>query len=208
MGPMPSVTRNFNAPDRRAALDGRVLAAVERLLAEGMRYSEISVARILEEAGIARSTFYAHFRDKTELLARLAGSLRQELLEIIGRWKPDSGAEGLAAVFAQSIAYHRAHSAVLLAIKEAAAYDSGINDFYSADLDAFEAFAKEAILAEQAAGRTGGGVSADAASRVIVWGGEYAIARHIQVDDGSGDLEFARELAALWWYGAFRRPMP
>src|SRR5262245_25985386 len=83
MGPMPSITRNRNPEERRAALDERVLAVVERLLAEGLRYTEISVARILQEAGIARSTFYVHFRDKTDLLSRLAGTLRQNLLEIV-----------------------------------------------------------------------------------------------------------------------------
>jgi hypothetical protein len=33
-----------------------------------------------------------------------------------------------------------------------------------------------------------------------------AIAHHIRVDDGSGDAEFANELRAIWWYGAYRRP--
>ncbi|MFI7612983.1 TetR/AcrR family transcriptional regulator [Nonomuraea terrae] len=203
---MPSITRSRSGGDRRAALDARVLAAVERLLSEGMKYTEISVARILEEAGIARSTFYVHFRDKTDILARLAGTLRQDLLEIAGRWEPGDGVEGLAAMFAESIAFHRQHSAVLLAITEAAAYDSGIRDFYSSDLDAFEAKVRQALMSEQSEGRTVGGVSVEAACRVIVWGGESAIAHHIQIDDGGGDLTFARELAALWWYGAFRRP--
>jgi AcrR family transcriptional regulator len=211
MGPMPSITRNRTAGERRAPLDERVLAAVERLLAEGLRYTEISVARILEESGIARSTFYVHFRDKTDLLARLAGTLRQNLLEGVSRWEPegpDGGVEGLATVFAKAIAYHREHSVVLSAITEAAAYDSSIRDFYSSDLDAFEARIREVLLSEQSEGRTHGSVSVKAVSRLIVWGGEPAIAHHVRVDDGSGDMAFARELASMWWYGAFRRPAP
>ena len=39
-----------------------------------------------------------------------------------------------------------------------------------------------------------------------MWGGAQAIARHIEVDDGSGDAAFARELGWIWWHGAYRRP--
>jgi AcrR family transcriptional regulator len=203
---MPSVTRNRPDPQRRAALDERVLAAVEKLLATGQGYTSISVQRIIDEAGVARSTFYAHFEDKTDVLARLAGNLRQSLLEIVGYWQPDDGVDGLAAMFLASLTFHREHFAVLAAITETAAYDDGIRDFFSADLGAFEERVAQLLSAEQAAGRVGSGLAVGAMSRLIVWGGESAIAHHIRVDDGSGDQAFAGELAAAWWYGAFRRP--
>jgi hypothetical protein len=37
-------------------------------------------------------------------------------------------------------------------------------------------------------------------------GRAQAIAHHIAVDDGSGDTALARELARIWWHGAYRRP--
>ncbi|CAM5524928.1 hypothetical protein [Streptomyces canarius] len=79
-------------------------------------------------------------------------------------------------------------------------------DFYTADLEGFDEAVLRTLLSEQAAGSTPADLDAVAASRIIVWGGAQAIAHHIRVDDGSGDAVFARELARIWWYGAYRRP--
>jgi AcrR family transcriptional regulator len=85
---MPSITRpRPQGPDRRAAAVAQVLAATERLLGEGVPFTELGVQRIAAEAGIARSTFYLHFRDKTELLVRLAGSLKEELFDLGEDWR-------------------------------------------------------------------------------------------------------------------------
>jgi hypothetical protein len=44
------------------------------------------------------------------------------------------------------------------------------------------------------------------ASRVIVIGGDRAMADHDMTnDDTSSDAAFARELASIWWYGAYQR---
>ena len=62
-----------------------MLAATEKLLVEGVSFTELGVQRIATEAGIARSTFYLYFRGKTELLVRLAGSLKKQLFDLGGR---------------------------------------------------------------------------------------------------------------------------
>lgn len=41
------------------------------LLLEKNRFEKITVAQIIEEAGINRSTFYQHFSDKYEIVERL-----------------------------------------------------------------------------------------------------------------------------------------
>lgn len=84
---------------------------------------------------------------------------------------------------------------MLTTVREAAAYDSAVGDFYTADLEGFDEAVLQTLRSEQAAGSTAADVDVTAASRVIVWGGAQAIAHHIAVDDGSGDAVFARELA-------------
>ncbi|WP_330284902.1 TetR/AcrR family transcriptional regulator [Streptomyces sp. NBC_00588] len=191
---------------RSAATVAQVLSALQQLLDSGEAFSEISVQRILEEAGVSRATFYAHFQSKADALQRLAGKLRESLLALAQQWDPAAGVDRLAEFFEEVIRIHRAHQSVITAVREAAAYDSTVDDFYTADLEGFDETALRSLLSDQAAGLTPADVDAVSASRIIVWGGAQAIAHHIRVDEGSGDIPFARELAQIWWYGAYRRP--
>ncbi|GII54320.1 TetR family transcriptional regulator [Planotetraspora thailandica] len=208
---MRSVTRRQAAhhDKRSAATEAQLLSAVERLLNNGESFTEISVQRILEEAGVSRATFYAHFQGKSDILARLAENLRTGLLALARQWDPgagEDGAERYARFFEEVITIHRANRIVLSAVREVASYDPAVRNFYTADLEEFDEAVLRTLVAEQEAGTTPSDLDAVAASRIIVWGGSQAIARHISVDDGSGDAAFARELGQIWWYGAYRRP--
>ena len=46
----------------------RTEAALVRLLSSGEGFAHLSVGRLLTEAGVARSTFYAYFGDKLAVL--------------------------------------------------------------------------------------------------------------------------------------------
>lgn len=195
---------------RSAATRAQVMSALERLLDSGEAFSELSVQQILQEAGVSRATFYAHFQGKSDVLARLTDDLRESLLALARQWDPaaagNDGTDRFAWFFEEVLKIHRAHQGVLTAVREAASYDPAIGDFYTADLESFDEAVLRTLLSEQAAGSTTADLDAVAASRIIVWGGAQAIAHHIRVDDGSGDTVFARELARIWWYGAYRRP--
>ncbi|MDX3099138.1 TetR/AcrR family transcriptional regulator [Streptomyces sp. ME19-03-3] len=194
---------------RSAATQAQVMSTLERLLDSGEAFSDISVQRLLEEAGVSRATFYAHFQSKSDVLVRLTDGLRESLLSLARQWDPAAGEDGadrFARFFEDVIRIHRAHQGVITAVREAASYDSTASDFYSANLEGFEETTLRTILSEQAASSTTADVDAVSASRIIAWGGAQAIAHHIQVDDGSRDAVFARELAQIWWYGAYRRP--
>jgi AcrR family transcriptional regulator len=208
---MRSVTRRQTGHHavRAAATEVQLLSAVERLLDGGEPFTEVSVQRIIDEAGVSRATFYAHFRGKSDVLMRLADRLRESLLELARRWDPGAGEDGAdryARFFAEVIALHRAHRGVITAVREVASYDPDVRDFYTANLEGFDEHVLRTLLSEQDGGATPADLDAVAASRIIVWGGAQAIARHIDIDDGSGDASFARELGRIWWHGAYRRP--
>ncbi|RKN32288.1 TetR/AcrR family transcriptional regulator [Micromonospora musae] len=207
---MASFTRRGRADDGgQATTDRRILLAAERLIEQGERYTEITVQQILAEAGISRATFYAHFRDKTDLILRLTAELRQQLLDMARAWDPGAGEDGAdryTRFFVDVIALHRRKRLLLAALREVAGYDAAVRGFYTADLEGFDEAVLETLVEQQRAGKTPADLDPAAASRVIVWGGAQAIARHIEVDDGSGDAAFARELGWIWWYGAYRRP--
>src|ERR1700756_759930 len=85
---MPSVTRRSpgtRAP-RRDEVRERLLAVVRDLLASGETYAEISVERLVAEAGLSRSTFYVYFEDKGDLLRAWFKQVVEELQAASGGW--------------------------------------------------------------------------------------------------------------------------
>ncbi|MET8350627.1 MULTISPECIES: TetR/AcrR family transcriptional regulator [unclassified Micromonospora] len=209
---MPSITRRRpRNPDGRAAVEARVLAATERLLQEGARFTDLGVQRIAAEAGVARSTFYIHFRDKSELLMRLAGSMRETSFDRVQEWDPaDPGdpLDRLTEVFSDVIRIYRTYAPVLAAISEVAAYDEVVREYWAAGFERFMARTEEVLRAQQRAGRTPASLDPATASRLIVLGGDRFLAHHVALTPADPEVDgaAARELAATWWYGAYRRP--
>jgi AcrR family transcriptional regulator len=204
---MPSITRRRSPnPGRRASAEAEILAATRRLLINGANFTELGVQQISTEAGVARSTFYIYFRDKIDLLMRLATAMVTTSFDITSAWKPADGVERLADAFLQVVGVYREHSAVLRAIAEVAAYDATVRDFWNEGLTQFTDRTIAVLRDEQDAGRTPVDVDLVNVSRVIVKGGEQAIFDHVTAGDPADDAAFARELALTWWYGVYRRP--
>jgi len=208
---MPSITRHSAPTSSRATAEERILATTERLLAEGASFTELGLQRIAAAAGVARSTLYVYFPDKSHLLTRLADRVIGASFAIVGSWAPDGpggGLDGFAALFRHVIAIYRKHAAVLAALDEASAYDTFVREYWESRLAQFVANAERVLAAEQRAGRAAAGIDAAMASRLSVLGGHRFITCHVAANDGSGDESAARELAGTWWYGMLRRPEP
>jgi AcrR family transcriptional regulator len=204
-----SITRRPAAdPSRRAGVEADVLAATERLLAGGARFTELGVQRIAAEAGVARSTFYLYFRDKTELLLRLAATLGDVAYGMVGTWSPAGprALDELAETLLEVIRFYRDRRHVLAAVLEVAGYDRTIGEFWEAQLGLFIANAQRLLEAEQRAGRAPAGLNVATASRVMIWGGMRVIADQVANRPAEEDPATAREIAANEWFGAFRRP--
>ena len=203
---MPSITRRPSNAARRASAEADILATTRRLLIDGASFTELGIQHIAAEAGVARSTFYSHFRDKTELLLRLATTMIDTSFGIASAWEPAEGVDGMAAAFLRVMGVYREHAAVLQAIAEVAGYDATVRDFWRQQLVQFTERTTEVLRVELEAGRTPGGVDVVHATRVIVIGGERAIFDHVTSAAASEDAAFARELALIWWHGVYRRP--
>lgn len=64
----------------RDEMQRRMLAAVERLFDDGETFRELSVERLIGEAGISRATFYAYFDDKSALLEALSADVTESVV--------------------------------------------------------------------------------------------------------------------------------
>ncbi|WP_165314379.1 TetR/AcrR family transcriptional regulator [Agromyces protaetiae] len=171
-----------------------------------MSFTELGVQQIAAEAQVARSTFYAHFEDKADLLMRLAVGTMGESFDLTSAWAPDDGFDALAQTFVRVVAVFREHSSVLRAIAEVSTYDGAVREFWGEQLSRFVGSTVAGIDAERDAGRTPGSVDAEISGRLIVVAGQHAIVDHIMRRDPAEDASFAWELAATWWYGVYRRP--
>ena len=125
MGSVTRKPRATAAEQRRPAIEAKLLEATERLLSDGTAYTELSIQQLCSEAGIARSTFYVYFRDKADLVARLAEEMVGQLSEAASTWwQPGASREELLAATRRVIEIYAAHSALFAALTETAAYDA------------------------------------------------------------------------------------
>jgi AcrR family transcriptional regulator len=146
-----SVTRRHSTGlNRRAAVEEKILEATEGLLRNGESFTELGVQRLAAEAGIARSTFYLHFRDKSELLLRLIKPLVDPVFDLIGEEShPSQGLDGMVKGMLVDLRYYRERRHLLAAVVEVAAYDPVLREYWDGQLQRFIDRAEEWLTAEQ-----------------------------------------------------------
>ena len=111
--------------DRPERYVRRMRAAVERLLASSS-FTSLSVEDIIQEAGIARSTFYVYFDDKGQMLNAFTADLLDEALVAVSAWwelPPAADFDTLRGALAGFVRFFHQHSALLNAVIDASAYD-------------------------------------------------------------------------------------
>ena len=128
---MTSITRRRRSkgPDTRAAVEDAITDAMTRLLTSGHTFTSVSVEDLAKESGIARSTFYMHFRDKGELVRRLMKRVTQELVGATNVWFEHEHPEqrGVLHQALKSISQvYIKYQAIMLAVSETSAYDPDV----------------------------------------------------------------------------------
>jgi TetR/AcrR family transcriptional regulator, ethionamide resistance regulator len=143
--PTPADSRDVRA---------RILDAAERVLA-GRRFESLSVADILDAAGVSRGSFYFYFANKHAVLAELVRRAVASAREAAGTWAGDeSGAPGsaLRRGTREGSRLWREHAPVLQAIVENWQSDPALAALWTQTMDGFTAVAAERIQADRAAG--------------------------------------------------------
>lgn len=199
---MASITRSASRdPDHRAAVARGLAEAVERLLAQGGGYTTLGVQRIAAEAGVARSTFYMYFPDKSALLTHVAESATEELFAVARRWLEHGFAElpVLESAIAEIVAQQRAHAPLLGALMEVAGYDDAVSGFWRERVGGFIELLRERIEEGQRAGTIARALAPATTAAWITWGTERLITQHVAEHRESGDEALARGLAVAIW---------
>ena len=132
---MAPVTRKArsNRAARREEIAAQLFAIVERLLADGSTFSEVSVEQLITEAQIARSTFYVYFEDKGALMVELMERVTQAIGGAASDWfslPATATRNDLRKALSRLAESYRQHGRMLSAVIEAAAYDPRVGDEY------------------------------------------------------------------------------
>lgn len=107
-------------------IEGLLAEALERLLRRGVAFDAITVQALAREAGIARSSFYLHFRGKPALVARLLERVVEDITAGAGDWfaHPEAADETtLLRAVEGVVAVYRRRAAVMQAVAQAASHD-------------------------------------------------------------------------------------
>jgi AcrR family transcriptional regulator len=136
----PVAHREGPATAKRAQVQAAVLTATEELLAGGASYAELNVERIATAAGISRTAFYFYFRDKRDLLMRLAGDVTELLYAQADIWFSGDGDEPereIREALTRIAELYREHGVLIRAIVEVSTYEEDIATFWRGLLTQF-----------------------------------------------------------------------
>jgi AcrR family transcriptional regulator len=154
---MASVTRKSQSSRaaRREQIRNRLLEVVQDLLDEGESFTEISVERMVQAAGMSRSTFYVYFEDKGDLLRAWFGEIEAEIAEAVSGWWEIDGTstrEDLRAALENVVSVYHPHGPLMAATFDAAAYDPSVRELTSAMMGRNIASLRKHIRTGQQAG--------------------------------------------------------
>jgi AcrR family transcriptional regulator len=153
---MPSVTRKSQSTrtQRRDEARQRLLGVVEKLLEEGESFTEISVERLVSEAGMSRSTFYVYFEDKGDLLRAWFEDITAEISVAATDWwalGADATQEQLRSALDRVVKTYKPHTTLMAATYDAAAYDASVRELVEAMMTSNVAGLRKHIKAGQSA---------------------------------------------------------
>lgn len=172
---------------------------MEQLLEKGVRFGAVTVEELMEEAGMARATFYTHFRDRGELVMRLMRLVVEELAESTGTWIADAKnahrADMEAALFGMVQTFKK-HQAVLAAITDMAPSDQGVSDLYEQMMEALCIKARRSLRAVKREGRSRPDASDDVAEIMTRMVTMYCV-RYVGERDGKALDKLSKSLGYI-----------
>ncbi|MCK9249451.1 MAG: TetR/AcrR family transcriptional regulator [Solirubrobacteraceae bacterium] len=188
---------------RRDEVRDAMLPVIEDLLASGTAYSDISVQTLLDAMPISRSTFYAYFTDKTDLLRACAEAVFEQTAESARAWwdlGPDVHRDELHEALDRTMREYLHNGPLMAAIYDGARYDPGLRDAVNDIMDRHQGLVEAHIVRGQAGGWVDPTLPAAETARWLPWAFErtlhQVLARPIDEDELTASI--AAGTLLLW----------
>jgi AcrR family transcriptional regulator len=187
---MPSVTRKSQSTrtQRRDDARHRLLGVVEKLLEEGESFTEISVERLVSEAGMSRSTFYVYFEDKGDLLRAWFEDITTELYGAATEWFAIDGKAteaDLRAALDRVVKTYKPHTTLMAATYDAAAYDASVRELVEGMMTTNIAGLRKHIRTGQTAGFVDPALPAGQTAAWLQWMAERGLHQLVRTATGA-----------------------
>ena len=183
-----------------------ILAAAEEFLRE-RPLRELTIDEVMDRTGLSRPSFYVYFRDRHDLVARLAREISAELFAMAERWLKGTGdpIDDARAALGGVVAVYAEHGAVMRALADAASEDDEMEELYRSLTDRFiEATAKH-IREELSAGRAEAD-DPDRTAAALVWMNERYLTEALAREPADDPAKVAEALLAIWTRTLYGRP--
>lgn len=207
--PRPSrVARARQAEQPKVSIEDRLLTAMETLLERGQRFGTLSVEQLSSVAGISRGTFYLHFQDKGELVARLMSHIAQELIDSGGTWFGNAAAasaDDLREALVGMVHTFKKHQAILSAVADLAPSDEKVGAIYRDLIERLCAQSRRSLAAVRRKGLSRPGATDHMADTMCTMIVDHCI-RAVGSLDAKGLDRLARSLGYLGVNAVFADP--
>jgi AcrR family transcriptional regulator len=151
----------------------RLLRVVDQLLAKGESFASLPVERLIKGAQISRSTFYANFQDKDDLLIALLNSVVGGLQAAAKTWTdlgPGLSRDDISAAMGRIGEARSPHRRVITAASHSES--TRVQDYYRDLMTRSAEMVREHIARGQAEGFVRKDVDPAAAALLLTWGTE------------------------------------
>lgn len=187
---------------RREQAKQQLLVVIEAALDAGETYRDLSIGRLVDEAGLSRSTFYTLFEDKSDLLMALTEHVIADMIDAGSGWwalPADADKEALQNSLRTVVSTYHRHGSLLRAIVETAAYDPRVGARYEATLNGAIGQIATHIRERQTDGSMGGDLDPARAAFWITWMGERGLHQGLRVVDADETEALTAALTDLLW---------
>lgn len=187
---------------RRDELRARVLEAVERQLRSGATYAEVMVNDVVAEAGISRSTFYAYFVDKTNLLRTWYEDFTKVILDAAQAWWSLDGTatkQDVRGALEQIMDAYRAHPELMTATHEAIGADHGVREAVDTAMRRYIGGLQSHIETGQAGKFIDPALPAAETAYWLQWMAERGLHRMVHAESEVGQERLAEAYAGIVW---------
>lgn len=180
----PAATARIDRRRRRDEAREHVLRAALELADTGP-FRDVTVDEIARAAGLSRSAFYTHFRDKHDLLLTAVEDVADELYRMADRWWHGSGppAERVRRAIDGVVAVWAEHASLLRVATEVSTYDEEVREMWLGIVERFIVATADHIRSEQEAGLIPRALESRPTAEALVWMCERCCYIQIARDD-------------------------
>ena len=189
-----------------STIESALVTAIEALLASGESFSSVTVSTLARKAGISRSSFYEHFADKTDLVARLMQRVVEEISAGAGLWfaRPEvAGRDDIYAAVEGIVAVFERHRAIMHAMVNLSETEPAAGALFRAMWRDLLQRNRNVIQRAARAGRTRSDLQLEVGD-ALVWMVERCCYQLHQIDDSNQRRRLIEGMAFVAWHSLFR----